>query len=63
MKLYDLDIYYLVNQLYYKMNKDDIDIKNLLERNACKFEYWFLYWYFLRNKSVTEINFNESIFL
>ena len=43
------------------MNKDDIELKSLLDRNACKIEFWFLYWYLLRNKSIIDKNINVPI--
>ena len=36
-----------MNILYHKDNKDNVDILKLLERNACKFEYWFIGWFLI----------------
>ena len=31
-----------------KKNIENIDIYKLLERNACKFEFWFLGWFVIK---------------
>ena len=50
IKELDNDLYFLIVILRKQENTENFNAKILLERNACKFEYWFMIWLLIKNK-------------
>ena len=43
-------MYFLIKILKDRDMKENIDFQKILERNACKVEFWFLGWFLIKNK-------------